>query len=117
MEHRWGARVALDRAVRISGSGITGSGILRNLSVSGAFIETPLPLAGLVVVRIRVPDGLNGGTAEQKAAGFVVRREPGGFGIEWCELAAIHPADVRSSPEYATWPLHKPAVPRRRIAS
>lgn len=105
MEHRWGGRVAVDRSVRISSAGITGTGTMRDLSISGAFIETSLPLSGMVTVRIWNPGGANGRQARIEAAGFIVRRETSGFGVEWCELAALHPADLLTSPACAMSPL------------
>jgi hypothetical protein len=92
MEHRWGNRVAIDLPVRISAAGLAGTGILRNLSASGAFIETALPLALLTKVRVQTPR-----TASRRrtdAWGFVVRQDAPGVGIEWCEIAPLRAEDL-----------------------
>jgi PilZ domain len=89
MEHRWGNRIVVDLPVRISGHGIAGAGTMRDLSVSGAFIETPLPLASLSMVRIQIPRGLDAQLPAADAWGFVVRQDRDGIGIEWCDLAPL----------------------------
>jgi hypothetical protein len=94
MEHRWGNRIAVDVRVRISTAGLVGNGTLRNLSVSGAFIETTLPLATMSLVHIRIARGPHGRASPAEASGFVVRKEGHGIGVEWVELAALQPADV-----------------------
>jgi hypothetical protein len=96
MEHRWGNRVPTDLPVRISCAHLTGNGTLRNLSVSGAFIETSLPLASLAMVRVRIPRDPHDSTAPAIVWGFVARRDSRGIGIEWCELATLQPADLPS---------------------
>jgi len=95
MEHRWGSRILVDLPVRISGQGVTGTGTLRNLSVSGGFIETALPLAVLTMVRVQIPRGLDGGLPAADTWGFVVRHERHGIGMEWCDLAPL-PLQVRA---------------------
>ena len=86
MEHRWGRRIRCDARVRLSaGAGSGAAGRLRNVSLSGAFLETAIELplfarVGLTVVR---DDPLTGHEVEVMAS--VVRREPDGVGIEWCE--------------------------------
>lgn len=87
MEHRWGSRISVDLPVRISGVGVGGRGVLRDLSVSGGFVETALPLAALALVRIQIPRGMDGSLPTADVWGFVVRRTTQGAGIEWCELA------------------------------
>lgn len=96
MEHRWGDRIEIDLPVRISGTQITGNGTLRNLSVSGAFIETSLPLESLALVRIRIARGPHGPRAPIVVWGFVVRHETPGIGIEWCELAPLRQEELPS---------------------
>jgi len=85
MEHRWGWRRPCRARVSVStGAGASGLGQLKNLSMSGAFLETtvPLPLyAQLTIVVLRK----DGGTHRLEFAGVVVRREANGVGIEWSE--------------------------------
>lgn len=62
-------------------------GRLRDLSLSGAYVEgvPSLPLWSEVYVEFsgiwREPVQAN------RAKGYVVRNEPGGFAVEWCEFA------------------------------
>ena len=89
MDHRWGQRVPCGSHVRLStGAGIGGAGRLRDVSMSGAFLETALelPLFGRVTVAVVRDDPALG--REIEAIGSVVRKEPGGAGIEWCETPA-----------------------------
>jgi len=86
MEHRWGTRIALSLPAEIQSSdGRRGAATVRNASVSGAFLETPLkfPLLSRVCVRplSRPEPGLDA---------HVVRAEPDGFAVEWSHPGA-HP--------------------------
>ena len=88
MEHRWGRRVAIGGRLRLLGaSGGAVGGRLRNLSISGAFIETQLsvPPSDRVIVEWEMEWY---GRAESRGiAAYVVRCEPSGIGVEWCEVA------------------------------
>jgi hypothetical protein len=86
MEHRWGRRrPCRARAFLSAGGGLAGVGGLRNVSMSGAYLETELPLLPFtqIAVSVMLPDGSHG--AEYTAT--VVRRDAGGVGIEWSETA------------------------------
>jgi hypothetical protein len=48
------------------------------------------------LVQIRMPRGTNEPASPATASGFVVRKEQRGVGIEWIELAALQPADLRA---------------------
>jgi hypothetical protein len=83
MEHRFGHRHPCGARVRISaGDGITGGGRLLNVSLSGGYVQTAmdLPLFGTVNIQ-KVQEGSDG--AELLA--MVVRKDPDGVGVEWCE--------------------------------
>jgi hypothetical protein len=111
MEHRWGTRVAIDLPVRISTEGLTGTGVLRNVSASGAFIETALPLAVLTMVRIHIPRDEACGTSHKDAWCFVVRQEARGVGVEWCEAAPLRVEDLTQPAQIL------PLSPSRLLAS
>jgi hypothetical protein len=88
MEHRWGNRREISHAVRVrTRGGLVASGMLRNISVSGALLSTdaPLQLSGhlevLMFAKSQVLHPINA------AAAHVVRVCPDGFGIEWAELS------------------------------
>jgi PilZ domain-containing protein len=88
MEHRWGQRVTLEVPVRLLLAGrVLGRGILRNASISGALIETPLelPLFTNLVVALPTTSELTAST--QELAACVVRRAPAGLAVEWRDMA------------------------------
>ena len=60
-------------------------GHITNVSMSGAFIEAPLPVSLLSYVRVQFNSALDG--RPTMVEGQVVRRDPTGFGLEWRELA------------------------------
>lgn len=87
MEHRWGARrPCRARACLSAGGGVIGSGRLRNISMSGALLETALllPICSQVTVAVL---GEDGSKPDVEFTATVVRAEPGAVGIEWCETA------------------------------
>jgi hypothetical protein len=108
MEHRWGQRIALDRQVRLTARPLAlGIGRIRNLSLSGAWISTNLPLApGALVYLTEEPPEVPGEAAAGIEA-FVVRSDDSGFGVEWCEVAPeqvlqwLRQAPCRSQPDSA----------------
>lgn len=89
MEHRWGNRTLVNLPVWISGVGVFGAGILRDVSISGAFLETSLSLASLKMVRVEVRDRRRQGMAAAAGWGFVVRHDANGIGIEWCDPVPV----------------------------
>jgi hypothetical protein len=85
MEHRWGIRRPCRARVSVSaGGGLTGVGGLRNISMSGAFLETALPLPLYAQLAVAVLRG-DGSTHLLEFPAVVVRHEPDGVGIEWCD--------------------------------
>ena len=88
MEHRWGQRAVCRKQVRLSaGAGIGGTGRLRDVSMSGAFIETASVLPPLTRIEIAVLPTTPGGR-EILVMASVVRSERDGVGVEWCEMSA-----------------------------
>jgi len=87
MEHRYGARylVAIAVYARAHAGVVSFVGQLRNVSVSGGFLHTTLPVQPLshISLRLLADDGPFGPRLE----GQVVRRDSDGVGIEWSELA------------------------------
>jgi hypothetical protein len=85
MEHRWGVRRPCRARVCVSaGSAIAGLGRLANVSMSGAFLETalPLPLFSQIAVAVLRADGSKHAV---ELTATVVRATRDGVGIEWCE--------------------------------
>jgi hypothetical protein len=84
MEHRWGRRIRCRARARISaGVGMTGSGKIRDVSMSGAFIETAMPLSLLAQVEIEVSH--RDDADETALAACVVRIERDGVAVEWAD--------------------------------
>ena len=89
MEHRWGEREATDVAVYfVTNSGTAGTGRVLDVSLTGAYLETSVPLRLLSVIYLK-PDGtaFTLGKAQCIAA-TVVRSDGRGVGLEWSESTA-----------------------------
>jgi hypothetical protein len=81
MEHRWGTRIDLNTAgAVVAPDGREETCMVRNASVSGAFLETELrvPVLSRVYVRPAQRPG-------QKLEGCVVRADKNGLGVEWLQ--------------------------------
>jgi hypothetical protein len=90
VEHRWGHRVPVGLEVRLVCRPLAiGTGRVRDVSVSGAFIETALEVPLLAHVRVQA--------SNFEAAAHVVRADPDGIGIgiEWCVLAPWCVSDLQ----------------------
>jgi hypothetical protein len=91
MEHRWGQRREINRFVRLRvRSGSIGFGRIRDVSISGAWIATRLPVTLLSYVQIGFTAMRHGRRTVARIEGLIVRITSHGFGVEWCEFA--HPA-------------------------
>jgi hypothetical protein len=85
MEHRWGHRISTEIAVQLFAyPASSGWGQLRDISVSGGFIETRLFVPALSTVRLTMPSIRNPGGTEFVHA-TVVRRARDGLGVEWLD--------------------------------
>jgi hypothetical protein len=88
MEHRWGQRSNVRVAVQLRiGGAAAASGLLQNLSVSGAFVQThSLAIIG-AFLELEIPPGILPGQRLASACAYVARHTTEGMGIEWCDLA------------------------------
>jgi len=92
---RFGQRVTLEVPVQLAVDGrALGRGTIRNVSISGALIETALdlPLYTNLVVKLTIPDGSTPGTRELGAC--VVRVDPAGIGVEWRDMGSVDITDL-----------------------
>ena len=88
MEHRWGQRITLELPVRLEvGNRTLARGLLRNLSVSGALIETSLELPVFTNLVITLPAACEIAGQSAGLPASVVRTAPGGFAVEWRDMA------------------------------
>jgi len=86
MDHRWGQRRATDFVVHVvATSGRTVAARVLNVSLTGAYLETsvPLRLNSLIHLRPYLPDNFTAGS--NRVAANVVRHDALGVGLQWCE--------------------------------
>lgn len=83
MERRWGQRLPLGELVDLSVGTQTIRGYLRDVSLSGAFLQTPelLPYMGRVCMHLRH----SWVSADVEA--YAARACDEGIGLEWCDFA------------------------------
>jgi hypothetical protein len=85
MEHRWGQRLPCRAHVQLcAGDDITGAGRVRDVSSSGAFIETAIELPVYARVALVVL-GNESATHTVEIHASVVRVASDGIGVEWCD--------------------------------
>jgi len=120
MEHRWGIRHDVTQSVRVAThSGLVARGTIRNVSMSGAFVEAPLAVKLFARVNIQFNSALD--RRPGRVEGQVVRREPTGFALEWRELApdvmAALIAHSEASPPAVSPPSNTPHLVFQRPSS
>ena len=102
MEHRWGQRRAVHQRVHLrTVNGLAAVGYIVSVSISGAFIKTPLPAVPLsvIVVSFAGEKGRSRSRASSVVEAQVVRGSSEGIALEWCEL---NPEFVRALGEIPT---------------
>ncbi len=81
MEHRWGYRHAAKVPVHFTlQSGRRGVGRVLNISTTGAYLQTEMPLRILTLIDLIIDGVIPRGA---RFTGCVVRRDPVGVGLEW----------------------------------
>jgi PilZ domain len=109
MEHRWGHRYEVSRPVRLgTRGGVMARGKLCNVSISGAFIVSPLPVALFAHIQVQFRAMVDGRRTSTTVEAQIVRREATGFGIEWSEFA---PEVVRALVMVPPFRATEPAAP------
>lgn len=89
MEKHRGQRRSTDVTVQFfTRPATTGTGRVLNVSATGAFMETQLPLRLLSVLYLEPTDTLLAGGTGGRIAATVVRCSATGVGLEWCEFGA-----------------------------
>lgn len=88
MEHRWGQRVTLEVPVRLYfNDAALGRGLLRNVSASGALIETSLEIPVFANLVVALPASGEASPQIHELPASVVRRVPAGVAVEWRDMA------------------------------
>lgn len=94
MEHRCGRRVRIGRIVRVADiGGWTATARLRDLSVSGAFLECSKPPYSVTWLRVE----LQNRPRPESITGDVIRRAPDGIAVEWREFAPLAVKELLAS--------------------
>src|ERR1700722_15785650 len=89
MEHRWGHRKSTDVAVRFVAMPATvGTGRVVNVSLTGAFMETQVPLRLLSLIYLEPPGEIGDDDSMSRLLASVVRQTRLGVGLEWCDSTA-----------------------------
>lgn len=111
MEHRWGHRREINRAVHLeTRAGLHSRGRITNVSISGAFVVSPLSVPLYSYIRVQFIGMSHGKRAQMAVEAQVVRKEDAGFGIEWCEFA---PEAVRALVMVPPFTKSEPPAPQR----
>jgi hypothetical protein len=109
MEHRWGNRREISRPVQLATrGGLIARGRICNVSISGAFVVSPLPVTLFTYVEVQFTAMFNGKRSSTSVEGQIVRKDAAGFGIEWCEFA---PEAIRSLVMVPPFRLAEPPHP------
>jgi len=112
MEHRWGQRIDVDVNVQLkTKGGLAGYGRVCNVSVSGAFVRTTVPVPVLSRVQVVIPAGKQDPRVIAAYDGQVIRRTDEGLAIEWRivspeilrTMAALSPATKARTAEAAAY--------------
>jgi hypothetical protein len=93
---RFGERIELDLPVTLdAGNGLSGTGVLRNISISGALVDTGLELPVFANLVVSLP-AMGQSLPPCKLAACVVRQAPTGAAIEWRDMACTSLLEVLS---------------------
>lgn len=88
MEHRWGRRRSSDVTVQfMARPAMIGTGRVINISVTGAFMATTVPLRILSLLYVAPKGAWLDNRDTECLVAYVVRRDATGVGLEWCESA------------------------------
>jgi hypothetical protein len=105
MEHRFGHRVSTQLRVGIGVSSQSHStGRLRNVSVSGAFVQTHLRPPSIVRLRVYFDEQHSHGSFKFGLDAYLVRSTPEGLGLEWMDsepailLALLSALELAAAP-------------------
>jgi hypothetical protein len=86
MEHRWGRRQPTSLVVHLFAKlGTIGTGRVLNVSSTGAYLETRVPLRLHSLLYLEPAPSVSVAGNIGRVAASVVRRDALGVGLEWCE--------------------------------
>jgi hypothetical protein len=111
MEHRWGHRREINRAVHLeTRAGVGSRGQITNVSISGAFVICSLQVPLYSYIQVQFTGMSHGKRARMAVEAQVVRKDDEGFGIEWCEFA---PEAIRALVTIPPFRQSEPSAPQR----
>lgn len=88
IEHRWGNRTRVDIPVKLIGSSRSfAAGQLKDISTSGAYIETRFTQPLLESVTLILLGARNGQWHPRAVRGYIVRQCEGAIGLGWWDMA------------------------------
>ncbi len=88
MDHRWGVRRSLNLRVQLVGrAGLAVSGLVTDISLSGAFVRTELLLPVQMQVQVVLVDQPRSSARPVDLVAYVIRHGRNGIGLEWWNLA------------------------------
>jgi hypothetical protein len=112
MEHRWGHRVETNVGVQLLANPASIAwGRLKNVSLSGGFIETRLRIPILSTLCMTVKTSPGSAEEPRSVCAIVVRHEASGVGVEWLDgssevvAALLDDAEARVNPPGADSPV------------
>ena len=95
---RWGQRIPVDIPIQVAAHASPAiHGRLKNLSLSGALMETnhELRLHAYIEISIKLPET---GRSAMRIMARATRKLKDGVGVEWCEFAPSAVKDLLRSP-------------------
>ena len=88
MEHRWGRRCEFRYDVRLrTVLGAVVSARVRDISLSGAYLESRVSIAVMQPIEVELSDRVEGRARARTVSASVVRRDASGIGVEWSDFA------------------------------
>lgn len=123
MEHRWGRRSPADLPVHlVLADGAVAEGRLRNVSVTGAFVETQHFPAMLSPIFVQPNVDESQTLASERLPACVVRHTANGIGLEWSDASGkarevVRRYELKYRRSWQRDPQHHVARLFRRLAS
>jgi len=103
MEHRWGRRITVEIPIQMVAQGSLRSGLVANLSVTGALIKADYQLRMLTRVQIFFESPTRPQKDALILAAYVTGNYRHGIGVEWSELASRSVTELFHAVTASSW--------------